>query len=358
MRPDPLGPPTPADDAPETARQYKGNSLLAANTLVLADLPDWKQVYAELFSAIRTRHYSRNTLKTYTTWLRHFQGFIKDKTPSALTPEDVKAFLGYLAIDRRVAATTQNQAFNALLFLFRHILHKDFGDHRDTVRAKSRPYIPVVLSRQEVDAVLDHLRPPYDLIVKLLYGCGLRLFECVKLRIHNLNFDAGVLTVHDGKGQKDRTVPLPQVLLPELRDQVELVKALHDEDIRSGYAGVFLDSQLEKKYPAAGRELIWQWFFPAHKLTLVPSANEKRRYHLHESHVQKAIHAAVGRARILKRVSAHTFRHSFATHLLQANYDIRTIQELLGHADVRTTMIYTHCVPSRTVREAKSPLDF
>jgi len=183
-------------------------------------------------------------------------------------------------------------------------------------------------------------------VVKLLYGCGLRLFECVKLRLHNFNFDAGVLTVHDGKGQKDRTVPLPQVILSELKAQIELVKKLHDEDLRAGYAGVFMDSQLEKKYPAAGKELVWQWFFPAYKLTLVPSSNEKRRYHLHESHVQKDIHTAVGRAKLLKRVSAHTFRHTFATHLLQANYDIRTIQTLLGHADVRTTMIYTHCVPS------------
>ena len=161
--------------------------------------------------------------------------------------------------------------------------------------------------------MLGHLRPPYDLVVKLLYGCGLRLFECLKLRLHNFNFDAGVLTVHDGKGKKDRTVPLPQVLLTELKAQVERVKKLHDEDLRAGYAGVFMDSQLEKKYPAAGKDLIWQWFFPAYKLTLVPSSNEKRRYHLHESHVQRDIHTAVGRARLLKRVSAHTFRHSFAT---------------------------------------------
>jgi len=349
--------PTSPGDASKRMQQYPGPPL-THNEPDPKDLSEWKHVYAALFSIIRTRHYSRSTLKTYTTWLRHFQGFSKDKMPSALTPGDVKAFLEYLAVERRVAATTQNQAFNALLFLFRHILHKDFGDHTDTIRAKSRPYLPVVLSRQEVDAVLTHLRPPYDLVVKLLYGCGLRLFECVKLRLHNFNFDASVLTVHDGKGQKDRTVPLPQILMPELLAQVERVKALHAEDMKAGCAGVFLDSQLEKKYPDAGRELIWQWFFPAFKPTLVPSSNEKRRYHLHESHVQKAIHTAVGRAQILKRISSHTFRHSFATHLLQANYDIRTIQTLLGHSDVRTTMIYTHCVPSRTLKELKSPLDF
>jgi hypothetical protein len=210
------------DDPSGTSPQQDGHALTEASVPVMADYSDWKQVYAELFNVIRTRHYSQKTLKTYTTWLRHFQGFMRNKEPSSLTPMDVKAFLNYLAVDRRVAASTQNQAFNALLFLFRHILHRDFGDHRDTVRAKSRPYIPVVLSRQEVDAVLEHLRPPYDLVVKLLYGCGLRLFECVKLRLHNFNFDAGVLTVHDGKGQKDRTVPLPRVLLPELTAQVEL----------------------------------------------------------------------------------------------------------------------------------------
>lgn len=207
------------------------------------DVPEvWKRVYDELFTVIRMRHYSQKTIRTYTTWLRLFQGFSRDKDPAALMPEDVKAFLNHLAVERRVAASTQNQAFNALLFLFRHILHKDFGDHRDTIRAKSRPYIPVVLSRQEVDAVLAGLRPPHDLVVKLLYGCGLRLFECVKLRLHNFNFDAGILTVHDGKGKKDRTVPLPWVLLPELQAQIDRVKALHDKDIEAGYAGVFLDS--------------------------------------------------------------------------------------------------------------------
>jgi len=242
--------------------------------------------------------------------------------------------------------------------LFRHVLKRDFGDHRDIPRARRTRYIPVVLSRQEIEAVLRHLSPPYDLVVKLLYGCGLRLFEGLKLRLHNFNFDAGILTVHAGKGKKDRTVPLPQSLLPDLQAQLERVVKLHDQDSAAGYAGVFMEGLLEKKYPAAPRELGWQWFFPAKTLTLVPGQGEYRRYHLHESHVQKAIRAAVRRAKLLKRVSAHTFRHSFATHLLQANYDIRTIQELLGHSDVRTTMIYTHTIQSRTVKEAKSPLDF
>jgi len=257
-----------------------------------------------------------------------------------------------------VAATTQNQAFNALLFFYRHVLRKEFGKVDGVVRAKRKPYIPVVLSREEINAVLKRLAPPYDLVVKLLYGCGLRLFECLGLRVHCMNFDAGILTVHDGKGQKDRTVPLPQTILPELRAHLESLKDLHQWDLNRGYAGVFLVNALEQKYKNAAREFIWQWFFPAKQLSKENTTGEYRRYHLHETHVQKAIKQAVSAARICKRASAHTFRHSFASHLLQGNYDIRTIQELLGHSDVRTTMIYTHTVKSVTLKEAQSPLDF
>ncbi len=192
----------------------------------------------------------------------------------------------------------------------------------------------------------------------MLYGCGLRLFECVKLRINNFNLDAGILTIHDGKGKKDRTVPIPQSIMPELSAQFESLKTLHDKDLEVRYAGVFMDNALEKKYPGAPKEFIWQWFFPQQSLTVVDGLKEKRRYHVHEKNVQETLHKAVRKARLTKRVTSHTFRHSFATHLLQANYDIRTIQELLGHSDVRTTMIYTHCVPSRTIKELKSPLDF
>jgi integron integrase len=270
----------------------------------------------------------------------------------------VKEFLTHLAVQCGVSASSQNQAFNALLFFFRHVLEKDFGEIRDVVRAKRRPYIPVVLSRQEVDAVIRNLYPPYELVAKMLYGCGLRLFECLKLRIRNFNFDAGVLTVHDGKGKKDRTVPLPQSILTELLAQLDRVKRQCGQDLASGFSGVFLDHPLEKKYRNAPKELVWQWFLPAKTLTTVEGSQERRRYHLHERHVQKAIKAATRHAEVTKRVSSHTSRHSFATHLLQANYDFRTIQELLGHSDVRTTMIYTHTIRSRTLKEAKSPLDF
>nr|WP_298438893.1 tyrosine-type recombinase/integrase [Geobacter sp.] len=193
--------------------------------------------------------------------------------------------------------------------------------------------------------------------MNLLFGCGLRLFECLQLRVRDFNFDAGVLTVH-GKGKKDRTVPLPESILPELKAQMEFVKRLHDKDLAAGYAGVFLNDAVEKKFPQAPKELIHQWFFPQQSLTPIAETCESRRSHIHETLLQRALYTAVRRAKIPKRVTAHTFRHSYATHLLQANYDIRTIQTKLGHSSLKTTMIYTHCVPVRTVKEARSPLDF
>jgi len=205
--------------------------------------------------------------------------------------------------------------------------------------------------------VLNNLKYPYDLIVKLIYGCGLRLSECMKLRINNFNFDHGILTVHDGKGKKYRTVPLPKTIESDLKAHLNNVISLHQQDLEENYGGAFMPGILEKKYKNAGKELIWQWFFPAKTLTYVINDSEYRRYHLHETHVQKAIKRAVKKSNIIKRASAHSFRHSFASHLLQANFDIRTIQELLGHSDVRTTMIYTHTVPSKTIKDSKSPLD-
>lgn len=318
----------------------------------------WVWVYDGLTSAIQVRHYSPKTLDAYRIWTRKFQTFTHSKDPRLLSMEDVKGFLSFLAVAKKVAASSQNQAFNALLFLFRHVLEKDFGNVEGVVRAKRKPYIPVVLSRDEVDRIIARLDAPYDLVAKLLYGCGLRLFECLQLRVQNLNFAMRVLTVHDGKGQKDRTVPLPEALVPELQAQLDRVSQAHEADLAVGYAGAFLPTALGQKYPRAARELAWQWLFPALTLTRVPDTDERRRAHLHETLVQRALKDAVRRSRIPKRASAHTFRHSFASHLLQANYDIRTIQELLGHSDVRTTMIYTHTVRSVTLKDAKSPLDF
>jgi len=319
---------------------------------------DWTPVFNKLTSEIKLRHYSPSTLKTYTGWVRQFQAFVKSKDPQLLDNPDVKDFLTLLAVKRKVAASTQNQAFNALLFLFRHVVKSEFGEFKDVPRAKRKPYIPTVLSRGEIDAIISNLAYPFDLIAKLLYGCGLRLFECMNLRVQDLNFDTAILIVHDGKGTKDRTVPMPETIVPDLKAYLESVTELHQEDLKSGYDGTFLPSRLGKKYKNAAKELAWQFFFPAKMLTFVAEKKELRRSHLHKTHFQKAIKRAVGKAKIPKRASAHTFRHSFASHLLQANYDIRTIQELLGHSDVRTTMIYTHTIKSQTIKEAKSPLDF
>jgi integron integrase len=345
----PLLPKTGFSEKPDVKEKVLSKPLAGAS---------WRAEYTELANEIRVRHYSPKTLKTYKQSLRQFQTYTRSKAPALLSTADVKEFLTSLAVKRQVSASTHNQAFNALLFFFRHVLHKEFGKVDGVVRAKRKRYIPVVLSREEIETILTYLVPPYDLIVKLLYGCGLRLFECLQLRVHCLNFDMGIVTVHDGKGKKDRTVPLPETILPELREHLESLKALHQLDLDRNYAGVFLIYALEKKYRKASKEFIWQWFFPAKNFTRIPETGEYRRYYLHETHVQKAIKEAVGKARICKRATAHTFRHSFASHLLQANYDIRTIQELLGHSDVRTTMIYTHTIKSQTTKEAKSPLDF
>ena len=254
---------------PEKAPHGPPNAPYQSNQTKKTGGSSWQAEYTRLSNEIQVRHYSPKTLKTYRGWIHKFQTFTKSKAPGLLSIDDVKTFLTFLAVERKVAASTQNQAFNALLFFFRHVLGKEFGKVDGVVRAKRKPYIPVVLSREEIDTILTNLSPPYDLVVRLLYGCGLRLFECLNLRVQCVNFDAGILTVHDGKGKKDRTVPLPLSIRSEL--------------------------------------------------------------------------------------DAH--RHSYASHMLQANYDIRTIQELLGHSDVRTTMIYTHTIKSRTLKESKSPLD-
>jgi len=317
----------------------------------------WQKALTALANEIKVRHYSPKTLKSYRTWVYKLQGFLDSKAPKLLDSEDVKRFSTHLAVEMNVSASSQNQAFNSLLFFYRHVLGREFGKIEGVVRAKKRPYIPVVLSRDEVHRVLKNLPYPYDLVVKLLYGCGLRLFECLNLRVNNFNFDAGILTIHDGKGKKDRTLPIPEIAEPELKAHMKRVYNLHQMDLAEKYDGAFMFDRLEVKYKNAGKEFIWQWFFPAKALTYIKELKEHRLYHLHETHVQRAIKQAVGKTGLTKRATAHTFRHSYASHLLEANYDIRTIQELLGHSDIRTTMIYTHTVRSKTLKEAGSPLD-
>jgi integron integrase len=302
------------------------------------------------------RHYSPKTLVAYAGWMWRFQRFMGETLPETVSGADVKRYLTDLAVRVRVSASAQNQAFNALLFVFRHVLKRELGDLSGTPRAKRSKYVPTVLSKQEVEALLGEMKPPYRLVALMMYGCGLRLAEAATLRLHNFNFDTGMLSVQFGKGGKSRTVPLPEAIRGETTAQVERVRALHREDVAKGYAGVFLPGLFEKKAGGAARELVWQWFFPAQSLTWVESPGEWRRYHVHETDIQRAVKAAAARAGIPKRVSPHTLRHTFATHLLQANYDIRQIQEMLGHSDVRTTMIYTHTIRS-DLKPLRSPLD-
>ncbi|HLP43610.1 MAG TPA: integron integrase, partial [Fibrobacteria bacterium] len=281
---------------------------------------------------------------------------VRKEAPGLLVASDARAFLAYLALEREVSASSQNQAFNALLFLFTRVLEREFLELSGTPRAKRPKLVPMVLSQGEVQEVLARLEPSLDLVGRLLYGCGLRLQEVVRLRVQDLDFGLGTVTVHRSKGDKSRKVPMPARVVPELRRHLERIREGYQQDLRIGFSGVFMAGALERKYPGAGKTWAWQWVFPGEKLTPVPEAGELRRAHLHESTVQKGLKRAVDAAGLSKRASAHTLRHSFATHLLHMGYDVRTVQELLGHSDLRTTQIYVHAA-SRPGMRVISPLD-
>jgi len=319
----------------------------------------WTKLEEAMAGELKRRNYSPDTLKNYLKWVRRFGQFTKFMPVDEVSDEAVRGFLTHLAVKEKVVASTQNQAFNALLFLFRHILKRDYELKDKVVRAKATKYIPTVLTKPELDAVLGNLEFPFDLIVSTLYGCGLRLSECLQLRLGDVDFAEGLVIVHDGKGKKDRSVPLPKKLKPEFQRQVKRVEKLLDRDLENpDFAGAFMPETMGRQRAAReAKSLHWQWLFPAKELTLVPDDGICRRYHNYKQNVSKAIHAAVRKARIQKRVTAHTFRHTFASHLLSANVDLRTIQQLLGHSDIKTTMIYTHTGQSRTKKEMVSPLD-
>jgi integron integrase len=305
---------------------------------------------------LRLRHGSRRTEEAYLHWIRRFLIFHRLRHPRELGAAEVTAFLSHLATDQRVAPATQNQALAALLFLYRRVLAIDLPWLAALVRAPQRQHLPVVLDRREVAAVLAHLADPVRAIAGLLYGSGLRLLEALHLRIKDLDFARSAITVRAGKGDKDRQTVLPQPLRERLMAHRTAVERQHRDDLLRGAGWVELPDSLGTKLPNAGREWPWQWFFPATRTYVHPESNQRRRHHFHETAVQKAVHDAVLRARIPKRASCHTFRHSFATHLLEDGYDLRTIQKLLGHSDVRTTMIYTH-VLNRGPQGVRSPLE-
>ncbi len=292
---------------------------------------------------MRTRHYSRRTEEAYAHWIRRYIVFHGKKHPSGLGADDISAFLTWLAVQRRVSASTQNQALSALLFLYREVLVKDIGQVPAVVRARTPERLPVVLTRQEVTAVLGQLTGTMKLFVLLLYGAGLRLLECLELRIKDIEPDRQQIVVRQGKGQKDRVTTLPASAKMVLLRHLEVVKQQHHDDLARGFGRVVLPFALDRKYPGAATEWRWQFLFPATRICRDPRFGPPSRYHLHESVVQRAVAEAARRAGVTKRVSCHTFRHSFATHLLEDGYDIRTVQELLGHRDVSTTMITRTC---------------
>jgi integron integrase len=306
---------------------------------------------------VRTRHYSRRTEEAYLGWVKRFILFHGKRHPAALGADEVNAFLSHLAVDENVSASTQAQALSALVFLYRHVLDDPLPWIDDIVRAQRPRKLPAVLSREEVRSLLSEMNGTPRLVAAILYGGGLRLLEALRLRIKDVDFGARLLVVREGKGAKDRRTMLPDSLQQPLRAQIEWVRRLHRKDLAAERGEVWLPDALERKYPNAGREFGWQYVFPASRLAVDPRSGVERRHHLDESAVQRAVKEAVRAAAIEKKAGCHTLRHSFATHLLEDGYDIRTIQELLGHADVKTTMIYTHVLQRAGGRGVRSPLD-
>ncbi len=306
--------------------------------------------------AIRLRHFSLSTEKSYVYYIRDFILFHDKRHPQEMGADEIRAYLSHLALERRVAASTQTVALSALLFLYRQVLQVEFPYIDNIERAKRPKRLPVVFTRPEVMQVLANLDGVEHLVVSLLYGTGMRLMEGLRLRVKDVDFEYGQIMVRDGKGQKDRHTMLPNALREPLQRQMQKAKHLHEQDLAMGYGMVELPYALERKYPNAHKEWKWQFVFPSWKKSLDPRSQIVRRHHLYEQSVQRAMKRAIQQANILKHGGCHTLRHSFATHLLEDGYDIRTVQELLGHKDVKTTMIYTH-VLNRGGRGVRSPLD-
>jgi integron integrase len=305
---------------------------------------------------IRKKHYSIRTEQAYVQWIKRFIIFHNKRHPKDMGEKELSQFISHLATNERVASSTQNQALNAIVFLYKQVLRIQLDEFGHMERAKKPEKLPTVMSKSEVRLVLAAMSGTYRLMAKLLYGCGLRLMECVRLRVKDIDFDRDQIIVRDGKGMKDRTTMLPEQLKSLLSDQLGRIKIIHEQDLKNGFGEVYLPFALGKKYPNAAKELGWQYVFPSEKISKDPRSGKMRRHHVDESGLQKAVRNAARKAGLLKPVSPHTFRHSFATHLLEDGYDIRTVQELLGHKDVSTTMIYTHVI-NKGGMGVKSPLD-
>ena len=310
----------------------------------------------QLRSAIRARHYSIRTEEAYVQWIKRYILFHNKRHPKDMGAPEINAFLSHLAVNNNVAASTQNLALCAILFLYKQVLDQDPGRLEGVVRAKKPVRLPVVFTVEAVHEILVRLQGTVWLMASLLYGSGLRLMECTRLRVKDIDFQYRQLVVRDGKGQKDRVTMLPSRVIEPLKQHLDRVRTIHEEDLGAGLGAVYLPFALEKKYPDAAIEWGWQYVFPASKISIDPRSGRKRRHHIDETILQKAVKAAIRQAGIAKQGSCHSLRHSFATHLLQSGYDIRTVQELLGHSDVNITMVYTH-VLNRGGKGVSSPLD-
>ncbi|MDH5473984.1 MAG: integron integrase [Gammaproteobacteria bacterium] len=324
------------------------------NKDIMSLFPD---VFDRLITEIRMRQYSIRTEQAYVAWVSRFISFCGDVHPENLDAQYITQFLEFLVIRKNVAINTQNQALNAIVFLYKQVFKREIIELNEYARAKKPRRLPVVLTRLEVNRLFESFSNDfYRMLANLMYGSGMRLMECVRLRVCDVDFDYAQIVVRASKGGKDRVVPLPKKIIAPLHKQLEVVTELHRGDLAVDYDGVYLPGALARKYPGAGKQLKWQYLFPASKLSADPRSKKIRRHHLHESVIQKAIRASGEKAAIHKRVTSHTLRHSFATHLLESGYDIRTVQELLGHADVSTTMIYTHVLNKPGI-SVNSPLD-
>jgi integron integrase len=305
---------------------------------------------------MRFRRLARSSEQAYLEWIKRFIFFHAKRHPKDMGEPEVSAFLTHLAVQRNVSAGTQNQALNALVFLYRHVLGRDFGLLDGVKRARRSQRVPVVLSKPEVQRLLAATPPKYRLFFQFLYGTGLRLMEALRLRVKDMDFERSQIIVRGGKGDKDRVTMLPESLRSAMLEHLKRVRLLHEQDLASGRGAVSLPGALKLKYPNAEREWFWQWFWPGATISVDPADGQRKRYHLHETSIQRVIQTAVKLARLTKPATCHTLRHSFATHLLENGYDIRTVQELLGHKDVTTTQIYTH-VMLKPGLGVKSPLD-
>jgi integron integrase len=314
-----------------------------------------KKLLDQVRDAIRRKHYAYRTEESYVSWIRQYILFHKKRHPKEMSAPEIEAFLTYLAQERHVAASTQNQALSAILFLYRQVLHMEI-DHVNVTWANKPKRLPTVLSKEETQDVLSHLTGINQLMGQLLYGSGLRLMECLRLRIKDVDFDQNHILVRNGKGFKDRVTLLPKLVTDTLKSQMDYAKVIHERDLANGYGRTSLPNALSVKYPNVDKQWGWQYIFPSSKVSLDNRTNTMRRHHLHESVLQKAVKKAAQRAGLHKPVGPHTFRHCFATHLLESGYDIRTVQELMGHKDVKTTMVYTH-VMNKGPLAVRSPLD-